>query len=162
LPGPLLELDDLAHPRRSLRRALADPSQILVTGAHEHGLALDLVADLHAPALDGHERAVAAVLDAPARAAHGGRGVAAAGAARALGVAEQPPHALLRALPLGGDRGARAAGLLERRAVERHVGDELLGALLDTHLAELEAPAEELAALELLALRVRGAADLHA
>ena len=162
LPGPLLELDHLAHPRGSLLPGSAGSGEVLVARAHDDRLALDLVADLDAAALDGDQRAVAAVLDAPARAADGRRRVAPAGAERALGAAEQAPDALLRLLLLGGDRRLRlgVAGLLERGAGQPQLGDELLGALLDPRLADGEAPAEELAALELLGLRVGGAADL--
>ena len=161
LPGPLLELDDLAHPRRSLLPGSAGSGEVLVARAHDDRLALDLVADLDAAPLDGDQRAVAAVLDAPARAADGRRRVAPAGAERALGVAEQAPDALLRLLLLGGDRRLpRLAGLLERGAGQPQLGDELLRALLDPRLADGEAPAEELAALELLGLGVGGAADL--
>ena len=98
--GALLELDDLAHPWASLFGGSAALGEVLLAGAHDHGLALDEVADLDAAALHGHERAVTAVLDAPARAADRRRGVAALGAERALAVAEQPPHALLGAAPL--------------------------------------------------------------
>src|SRR4029079_12585122 len=95
--GAPVELDDPAHPRASLLAGSAAPGEVRVAGAHDHGLAPDEVANLDAAALDGHERGGAAVLDAPARAAHRGRGVAAARAERALAVAEEPAHALLGA-----------------------------------------------------------------
>ena len=90
-----LETDAKSHIARitidnQARRNTYDPSM-----RRRFGELLDEVADLDATSLDRHERPVAAVLHAPARAADRRGGVAAAGAERALAVPEQPPHALL-------------------------------------------------------------------
>src|SRR5829696_8275473 len=159
-PVPFSSLTTLPI-RGSVVSRLPGPGEVGVPGAHDDRLALGLVADRDAALLNRHQRAVTAVLDAPAGAADGCRRIAPAGAERALRAPEKPPHALLRALARLGDRGAGATGAPERRAGESHVRDELLGAPFDTDLLDHEAPAEELARLR-LAPRVRRAADLHA
>ena len=89
------------RPARKVRLARTDPDRAL----------LEQVAHVDAAAPDAHERAVAAVLGQPARAAHRRRRALAARLEAALAVAPQAANLLLRAPLLGGQRarGARAS-----------------------------------------------------
>ena len=95
---------------------LPGPGEVAVAGPHDPVLRLTLSRTSTRPLLDVDLRAVAAVLDAPARAADSRRRVAPAGAERALGAAEQPPHALLGA--------SCASGRSRRVARQAHLNEE--------------------------------------
>ena len=77
------------HGARRRARLAGRLRQVALAGREEDRLLEAEVADLDLAALDGRESAVAAVGDGPLRAAHGGGGVAPAGAVAPLRVAAQ-------------------------------------------------------------------------